>query len=65
MLMGKKTLVIPNSSKFYDFKYQPVISNFDKVLEDLKKAQSYSGVLEECREINKKFAEKVFDYLGI
>jgi exopolysaccharide biosynthesis predicted pyruvyltransferase EpsI len=65
MLMGKKVVVIPNSSKFFDFKYQPVISNFDNAVEDLKKTQTYSGVLEECREINRQFAGKVYDYLNM
>ena len=65
MLLNKKVVVIPNSSKFFDFKYQPVISSFDNCLEDVKKAENYSGVLEECREINRDFARKVFNYLEI
>ncbi|HET8885325.1 MAG TPA: hypothetical protein VFM70_03130 [Salinimicrobium sp.] len=65
MLLGKKVVVVPNSSKFYDFKYKPVISTFENSLEDLSKANVYSGVLEECREINKNFAQKVFNYLEI
>lgn len=65
MLLNKKVVVIPNSSKFFDFKYHPVISSFDNCLEDIKKAEKYSGILEECREINRDFAEKVFNYLEI
>lgn len=65
ILLGKKTLVIPTTSKFYDFKYKSVISSYENFERDLKKTQSYSGVLEECREINLKFAEKVFNYLNI
>jgi len=65
MLLGKKVVVVPNSSKFYDFKYKPVFSNFEDVLKDVSKANAYSGVLEECREINIKFSEKVFDYLSL
>ncbi|MEP3836350.1 MAG: polysaccharide pyruvyl transferase family protein [Algibacter sp.] len=65
MLLGKKVLVIPNSSKFFDFKYKPVITSFNNFKNDLHKAQSYSGVLEECREINIEFSKKVFDYLEI
>lgn len=64
MLMEKKVVVFPNSSKFYSFKYQPVFSDIKNFKTDLSKAQSYSGILEECREINHNFAEKVFDYLG-
>ncbi|MFA7444332.1 MAG: polysaccharide pyruvyl transferase family protein [Flavobacteriaceae bacterium] len=64
MLMEKKVVVFPNSSKFYSFKYQPVFSDIKNFKTDLSKAQSYSGILEECRGINRNFAEKVFDYLG-
>lgn len=64
MLLGKAVVVVPNSSKFYDFKYQPVFSSFDDSLQDVKKAQPYSGILEECRSINHQFSEKVFNYLG-
>ena len=65
MLLNKKVMVIPNSSKFYDFKYKPVFSDFDNFKTDLKKMQSYSGILEECRDVNLKFSEKVFDYLNL
>lgn len=64
LLMNKKVVVFPNSSKFYTFKYQPVFSSVDTFKLDCKKAQNYSGILEECRDINLKFSEKVFDYLG-
>jgi exopolysaccharide biosynthesis predicted pyruvyltransferase EpsI len=65
LMLGKKVMVFPNSSKFYNFKYMPVISSFDRFEQDLKKVHAYSGVMEECREINTKFAHKVFDYLNI
>jgi len=65
ILLGKKTLVVPTTSKFYDFKYKSVITTFEDFTNDLQKAQSYTGVLEECREINLKFAEKAFDYLNL
>lgn len=65
MLMGKKVVAIPNSSKFFDFKYRPVISNFDNCLTDLKKATPFAGLLGECRDTNKNFANKVFDYLNL
>lgn len=65
MLLEKKVVVIPNSSKFFDFQYKPVISTFDDCINDSKKAQQYSGVLEECRSINRNFATKAFDYLNI
>ena len=65
LMLGKKVMVFPNSSKFYNFKYQPVISSFSNFENDLKKVQSFSGILEDCRETNLKFSEKVFDYLNI
>ncbi|WP_426429695.1 polysaccharide pyruvyl transferase family protein [Winogradskyella sp. HB-48] len=65
LLLNKKVVAIPNSSKFYDFKYKPVFSSFDNFEDDIKKGHSYSGILEECREINHKFADKVFNYLNL
>ena len=65
MLLNKKVVVVPNSSKFYDFKYKPVISSFENSLNDLKKADRITGVLEESREINKDFAQQVFNYLDL
>ena len=65
LMLGKKVMVFPNSSKFYNFKYKPVISTFTNFEADLKKVQSYSGVLEDCRETNLKFANKAFDYLNL
>lgn len=65
MLLNKKVVVIPNSSKFFDFKYKPVISNFEDAIDQLPKAETYSGLLEECRTINQQFAEKTFDYLNL
>lgn len=65
ILLGKKVIAVPNSSKFFSFKYPPVISNFQNFENDLTKTQSYSGVLEECREVNLKFANTVFDYLNL
>lgn len=65
MLLGKKVAVIPNSSKFYDFKYKPVFSDFENCITDVNKATTYSGILEECRELNDHFYHKVKDYLNI
>lgn len=65
MLMNKKVVAIPNSSKFFDFKHKPVISTFDEALSQLKNSQVIDGLLEECREINIDFSKKVFDYLDL
>jgi len=64
MLLEKKVLVIPNSTKFYNFKYQPVFTTFENFENDMKKAKTYSGILQECREINVNFAKKVLNYLN-
>ena len=65
ILMGKKTLAVPTTSKFFDFKYPTVITSYHAFENDLKKATNHTGVLEECREINHNFAKKVFDYLNL
>ena len=65
ILLGKKVVSIPTTSKFYDFKYKTPIATMDNFQEKFNQTTSYSGVLEECREINDKFAEKVFDYLKL
>src|SRR5690606_32370375 len=65
MLLEKKVLVIPNSSKFFDFKYDPVFTTYENCLKDIKKARAFSGILEECREKNLEFAGKVFNYLNL
>lgn len=64
-LMAKKVGVIPNSSKFFDFKYKPIFTSFESFNADIKKSTSYNGVLEECQTINKEFAGKVFNYLNL
>ena len=65
MLLEKKVIVIPNSSKFFNFKYQPTFSTFEDFEAKLNKVQTYSGLLEECRNINHDFAQKSFDYLNL
>ena len=65
MLMGKKVIAIPNSSKFYDLKDQPHLSTYNDFEKDLSKAFSFDGLLEEYRERNRIFAAKVFDYLRL
>lgn len=65
MLLNKKVAVIPNSSKFFGFKYKPVITDFDNCLLDIKKSIRHDGIKEESRELNVVFSEKVFNYLNI
>lgn len=65
ILLNKKVVVVPNSSKFFDFKYSPVISTYKSCIKDARKARIYTGVLEECRERNRMFSEQVFNYLNL
>ncbi|MGJ8685392.1 MAG: hypothetical protein ACSHWW_12250 [Nonlabens sp.] len=65
MLLGKKVAVIPNSSKFYDFKYDPVFTDFDNAISQVKNATIKDGLLEECRELNRNFAKRAFEYLEV
>tara|TARA_R110002051_G_scaffold107616_2_gene180490 strand:+ start:38513 stop:39403 length:891 start_codon:yes stop_codon:yes gene_type:complete len=65
MLMGRKVVVIPNSSKFFDFQHRPVFTTFEDALGAFAKAETYPSLLAECREINRTFAAKAFDYLNI
>lgn len=65
ILMEKKVVSIPATSKFYDFKYKTPITTFQDFESKLKEATAYTGVLEECREINRSFSNKVFDYLNL
>jgi len=65
MLLGRKVVVIPNSSKFFDFQHRPVVTTFEDALGAFAKAETYPSLLAECREINRTFADKAFDYLNI
>ena len=65
MLMGKKAIGIPTTSKFFDFKHQPFISSYSNFENDLGKAFSFDGLLEEYREKNRNFASRVFDYFNL
>lgn len=64
ILMKRKVLVIPNSSKMLSFKYKvPFIENASSYKEFLSKAVLYEEALEDCRERNLLFSDKVFNYL--
>lgn len=66
MLLGRKVVVFPNSSKMYSFKYMPSIClDMNAYKEAVKSTFVYNGLLEECREANLRFAEKVYDYIGL
>lgn len=66
MLMKKKVIVIPNSSKMVSFKYKtPVCNDIKDYKAYLNKTYIVEGLLEECRESNLNFSMKVFEYMSI
>ena len=65
MLLGRKVIAIPFNHKFDRFKYPVPLEKIDFITSSkIAKAPSFGGYLEECREINIKFAEKVKERLG-
>lgn len=58
-LMGKKVVLYkPFSNRFDHIKFTPV--TYSGVMEaDIKKAKTYPTALQECRNLNLKFFEKV------
>lgn len=61
LLMGKKVIVYhPFSIKFENYKYKPTFYSGD-LQKDIELAKSYENVLEECRNMNKKFAAEIFE----
>ena len=58
-LLGKKVLCVPFNDKFYGFKYAPIYTTFDTYETDKDKAIYYPRALNEAREINLAFYEKV------
>jgi hypothetical protein len=66
LLMGKKVVVLPNSSKMFSFKYKPTFCfDISEYKLAIKKANRYSGLLDECRSININFSQRVFEFLEI
>lgn len=65
ILMGRKVIVFPNSSKMFHFKYQVPIGLVSDYRALMKSAVEHPEALEECRRLNLEFAADVFDYLGL
>jgi exopolysaccharide biosynthesis predicted pyruvyltransferase EpsI len=64
-LLGRKVVAIPATSKFYSFKH-PVPLCSAKDWQTYKKlAKYYPEALEECRQANLNFRDKVFDHFQI
>lgn len=58
ILLEKKVLVFPSSSKFYSLKYGAEICDASNWKLKLNQAKTYPEALEECRFLNDKFYEK-------
>ncbi|MFB6317383.1 polysaccharide pyruvyl transferase family protein [Saccharicrinis sp. FJH54] len=65
ILMKKKVLVVPNSTKMFNFRFSVPHTDFSSFQNHLGKAVIHDDALEICRERNTGFSEKVFDYLGL
>lgn len=64
-LLGRKVLCLPFGSKFFGFKHPPVMIKRSQLASKLSGIQgnSYPFALEECREANLKFWEKVKSFI--
>lgn len=64
MLLGRNVSIFkPFSSRFHDFKYQPPFCD-ENNWKDVEPLAAPAGYLEECRDLNRKFYEKVKSTLG-
>ncbi|MFC0877969.1 polysaccharide pyruvyl transferase family protein [Saccharicrinis sp. FJH2] len=65
ILMQKKVLVVPNSTKMFNLKFPVPHTDFQSFKSHLSKTVVYNEALDICRDRNIEFAGKVFDYLGL
>jgi hypothetical protein len=60
-LLGRRVAMLPFGTKFYSLKHRPPVA--DNIPSGLKVASTFNGVLDECREINQAFAQRVQAFL--
>lgn len=65
MLLGRKVIGIPTSSKFYGFKHAIPLCAIDDWQRFAKLAVRHGEALEECRAANLDFAARVSELLGL
>lgn len=63
LLLGRKVVGIPTSSKFYGFKHAIPLCTIEDWPRFEKLSRSYPEALEDCRKANVDFSAKVKDYL--
>jgi hypothetical protein len=56
-LLGRRVAMLPFGTKFFSLKHRPPIA--DDIASGLRIATEFDGVLNECREINQTFAQRV------
>lgn len=59
LLLGKKVICFPFSSKFYGYKSKPYYANKDNWEKGVSQALNYTEYLDECRDINRSFYQKL------
>jgi hypothetical protein len=64
VLLNRKVLVWPVNTKLLNFKHQPRVILNNNFQQNLKHGVAYPGALDECREANQRFYEKVKLYLA-
>lgn len=64
ILLGKKVMAAPFSTKFYGLKYKVPFVEADDWGVCLRQAQAYPEALEECRDLNRRFYAKVLTHLS-
>lgn len=65
MLLGRRVIIAgAYSSKFRMFKHQPALTESLDWRAQLPKAVAYSGVLEECRDINRAYYHRVMEFIN-
>lgn len=65
VLMKKKVLVVPNSTKMFNSRFPVPNTDFNSFKDHLGDTVVYNDALEICRERNVEFADRVFDYLDL
>lgn len=60
-LLGRRVIAFPSSSKFYDLKHPVPLCDPEDWARFTRLATRYPEALEECREANRQFAERVLN----
>jgi hypothetical protein len=64
-LMGRKVIAFPSSSKFYSAKHPVPLCAPEDWQSRMRMAHTYPEALQECRQANAAFADKVANLIGV